>query len=171
MIMLAKRHHPFIFILNLLIFAAAVILSPIESLISIKTATPMLILPILTAFSVFGSVYSAALSGFLAGACLDSITSGSYCFNSIALLLVGVAVNLCANNLFNKNIRSAAVLALLAASFYFILKWILFFAVGSDISVSMLYLLKYALPSAVYSAVFIFPFFYLYRHFSNISNS
>lgn len=169
--MLTKKHHPFIFLFNAFIFAAAVILNPIEALISIRTATPLLILPILTAYSVFGSVYSAAVWGFITGACLDSITSGSYCFNSIILVLIAVAANLCANNLFNKNIRSAAVLTLLASVFYFVIKWIFFFAIGSSINQSMVYLLKYALPSAVYSAIFAFPFFYLYRYFSNISNS
>ena len=169
--MLAKKHHPFIFLFNILIFAAAVTLNRAEMYLSIKTATPMLILPLLTAFSVFGSVYSAALAGFLAGACLDSVTSDAYCFNSIVLVLLAVAIQLCANNLFNKNIRSAAVLSLLTAVFYFTLKWLFFFAFGSAIADSTLYLLKYALPSAVYSAVFIFPFFYLYRYFSKISDS
>ncbi|MBR2489255.1 MAG: rod shape-determining protein MreD [Clostridia bacterium] len=169
--MLAKKHHPFIIIFNILIFAAAVILKPLESVIAIKTATPMLILPLLTAFSIFGSVYQAAVAGFLTGACLDSISSGAYCFNTLTLMLTAVAVTVCANNLFNKNIRSAAVISLLVCAVYFILKWIVFHAVGADMADSMLYLLRYALPSALYSAVLIFPFFYLYRHFSKVLNS
>lgn len=169
--MLAKKHHPFIILFNILIFAAAVLLKPLESAITIKNATPLLVLPLLCAFSIFSSVYSAAVVGFLTGACLDSLTSGAYCFNTLTLMLTAVAVTVCANNLFNKNIRSAAVISLLVSTTYFILKWLVFHAINATITDSMQYLLKFALPSAVFSAVLIFPFFYLYRYFSNVLNS
>lgn len=169
--MLARKRHPFVFLLNFLIFALAVIFHPAEGYIAIKTATPMLILPILCAFSVFGSVYTCAVAGFLAGVCFDAVTSGAYCFNTIAFIVLAVAVNLCSNNLFNKNIRSVTLLSLLSAVLYFVLKWIVFYAIGVGIADSLFYLLKYALPSAVYSAIFIFPFFFIYRKFDKILNS
>ncbi len=167
--MQTKKRHPFIFLLNILIFTLAIILHPAESFIAIKTATPMLILPILTAFSVFGSVYNCAAVGLITGVCFDALTSGAYCFNTAVFMCIAVSVNLLANNLFNKNIRSAVLLSLLAATVYFLLKWIVFFAIGADIENSLLYLLKYALPSAGYSAIFAFPFYYIYKHFNTLS--
>ena len=163
--MLTKKRRPLVGLISFLIFSAVLILRPLEALISIKTAAPMLILPLLAAFSIFSSVYASAAVGFIAGACLDSVASGAYCFNTLTLMLLAVAVTLCANNLFNKNIRSAAVISLILSVVYFVLKWIIFYAVGADITNSMQYLLEYALPSAVYSSVFIFPFYFLYRKF------
>lgn len=169
--MQARKRHPFVFLLNFLIFALAVFFHPAEGFIAIKTATPMLILPLLCAFSVFNSVYACVVAGFLTGVCFDAITSKSFCFNTIVFILLAVAVNLCANNLFNKNIRSVSLLSVLSAVFYFTLKWIIFFAIGANIADSLLYLLKYALPSAIYSAIFIFPFFFIYRKFEKILTS
>ena len=92
-----------------LLFFTVIILNSTDGLnLAIKGATPFILLPLLTAFSVFGDVKKSALAGFLTGACADSVASGTYCFNTVILMIMATLVCLAANNLFNKNIRAAA---------------------------------------------------------------
>lgn len=169
--MLAKKHHPWIFTLNIIIFAFILLLDTSGFLnISIKNATPLLCLPLLCSYAIFAPLGRSALAGFVIGAMLDSTASGSYCFNTICFLLLGAFITLSANNLFNKNIRASIALAVIVSIIYFTARWLCFMAFGVGIKNSLIYLLSYALPSAVYSAVFILPFFYIYRHLSILKN-
>lgn len=161
-----NKKHLITVILNLLIFFLSLFFYYTGMLpIAIKGIAPLLILPILTAFSFFHSPLACALTGLACGVFMDSCALGSYCFNAIVLLLIGTFVSLAASNLFNKNIFSSLVLSLIVCTVYFLLLWLVFHTDGS-INDSLIYLLKYALPSAVYSAVFILPFYYLFRYFN-----
>lgn len=138
--------------------------------ISIKNATPLVLITLVTAFSIFNSVGKSVFAGLVTGACLDSVQVGSYCFNTISFVLLAVLVYLIANNLFNKNIQSALTLSLIVSVLYFVAKWGIYFTVNLNMKDSAEYFLGYALPSAVYSSVFILPFFYLYRFFNKLEN-
>ena len=169
--MLRKKRHPLVFLANVCIFALVIIFHTSEIAdISIYNASPMLILPLLTAFSFFADLKQCVIAGLICGAFIDSVSQGAYCFNTIVLMLLSVFVYLAANNLFNKNIRAAMVLSLITAAIYYILLWLFFYCIGAGMQNNLGFLLKYALPSAVYSAVFIFPFYYLYRYFKNRKN-
>lgn len=166
-----KKNKWLLIFANILIFLF-VILFTISGVvdISIKHATPLILIPLVTAFSIFNSVEKSAFAGLVVGACLDSVQIGAYCFNTIAFLILAVTVYLISNNLFNKNIQSAITLSLIVSLLYFLTKWGIYFTVGLSMEDSATYLLSYALPSAVYSAVFIIPFYYLYRHFEKLEN-
>ncbi len=167
-----KTKHPLITILNILIFFVSLLFYYTGILpLSIKGITPLLILPILTAFSIFNSPLMSAITGLLCGVFMDCNALNSYCFNAMVLLVLGTFVAVASTNLFNKNIFSAMVLSLLTAVFYFVLQWAVFETDNIAISDSLTYLLKYALPTAVYSAVFIIPFYYLYRYFERRKES
>ncbi len=167
--MLQKKRHPVLFTVNILIFAAIIIFQTSEIIdIGIKNAEPMLILPLLTAYSFFSDFKGALWAGLISGAFIDSVSQGAYCFNTAVLMLLSVLVYFMSNNLFNKNISSAIVLALLISALYYVLLWFFFYCIHTDLKGSAAFLLKYALPSAVYSAVFIFPFYFLYKYFKNL---
>ena len=167
--MVKKRHHILLLIANILIFFAVIIFDTSEILnISIKTATPMIFLPLLCSYSFFANIKSCIAVGLISGAFVDSVSYRSYCFNTILLMIIAVSVCLCANNLFNKNIRAAVVLTLLASTLYFVMLWLVFYGFNSDIESSLGYLLKYALPSALYSTVIVFPFYFIYKKFNKI---
>ena len=146
-----------------------VILFHISNIASLRigTATPLLILPLLTAFSIFNSPAKSVVMGFIAGAALDSI-SLSFGFNTVCLMILSLAVCLAANNLFNKNIGAAFTLTLLASAVYKILWWFFNYFFVLDIKESFALLLQYVLPSALYSAVFILPLFYIYKWLNKI---
>lgn len=162
-----NKKHPSIIILYILIFFLSLLFYYTGILpLSIKGITPLLVLPILTAFSFFHSPLACALTGLACGIFMDSCALGSYCFNAITLLLIGTLVSLASSNLFNKNIFSAMVLSLIVCAIYFLLLWGVFHTNSVTITDSLIYLLKHALPSAVYSAIFILPFYYLFRYFN-----
>lgn len=167
--MLRKKHHPLLFFANVLIFTFIILFDTSDFVdISIKTATPMLIIPLVCAYSFFANIQHCIIVGAITGAFVDSVSYGAYCFNTIALMLLAVWVSLASNNLFNKNIRAAVVLTLLTAAVYYVCLWMFFYIVPYDMKSSLGYLLKYALPSAVYSTVFILPFYYIYKKFNEI---
>lgn len=160
----AKKSSPWIFILNMLIFGSILVFDINTKVdITIRNATPLLIIPLLSAFSVFSSLEAAAVVGLFSGAMLDSVMSGSYCFNTITLFLLGAVVNLAANNLFNKNMRGVAALTLIMAVLYFLVYWLRFFAFTTNMKNSLIYLMSYGFPSAIYTTAFIFPFYWIYK--------
>lgn len=164
------KKHPVIFTLNILIFFFAVLFFYIDAFsISIKGISPLLILPILTAFSLFHSPIVCAIAGLFCGIFMDACMVGSFCFNAITLLCIGVFVSVASSNLFNKNIQSATVLSLITSGVYFIFQWIFFHTNNVSLTDNLGYLLKYAFPSAIFTAVFIFPFYYLYKHFHKLT--
>lgn len=170
--MLYKKSHPFITLFTVLIFFSVIILDSTKGFdISIKTAAPFLLLPMLLAFAVFGSTSKSAVLGLVLGACADSVASGSYCFNTIVLLIIGTAACLCANNLFNKNIRATVVLSFIFSIIYYFAQWVIFHAIGHTSKAALEYLFSFSLPSAMYTSIFILPFYFIFRYFDKISQS
>lgn len=158
-----------IFAINILLFFFSVHFYYTGILnLSIRNITPLLVLPLLTSFAIFHHPLSSSFVGLLCGIFMDSCMIGSYCFNAIILLLAGAGVSLMASNLFNKNIKATIVISLIICSVYFILQWLFFHSGNVTFKDSLMYLFNYALPTAVYSAIFVIPFYYLYKHFNKI---
>ena len=135
----------------LLFFTVLLLHSTVSLHIRIGKAAPMAILPLLTVFSMFAPVTPAAIAGFLSGLFLDGVESGVFCMNTVTLMLTGVFVSVLAENLLNRNIRAALCLS--------------FFATV-QMQDSLYYLLYYGLPSVLYSQVFLFLFYPIYRRFA-----
>lgn len=166
-----KKKHPFIILLNILIFLFVLLFYYTGIFtFSIKGITPLLILPLLTAFSIFHSPIVSALIGLACGIFMDACAIGAYCFNAIILLLIAAFVAVTSNNLFNKNIQSAAVLSLITSVFYFVMRWLCFHISNVTLTDNLIYLLKYAFPSAIFSAIFILPLYYVYKYFHKITS-
>ena len=162
--MTAKKNTFLKAIITIALFFAVILFHTSEIIdISIKNATPMLLLSLLTAFSFYSSMYASVIAGLISGALIDSVAQSGYCFNTIIMLVIAVAVNVIANTLFNKNIFAAFALSLLVCALYYIALWLCFHLINRTMEDSLIYLFSYALPSAVYSSVFILPFYYFYK--------
>ncbi len=163
-----KRNKIWIKVFNVFIFFIVTIVYCSGALpLTIGNATPLTVLPLLVGYSMFSTIGKSAMAGLLCGICVDAVASKVFSFNAIILMLIAVFVCLFANNFFNKNIKSAVVISILASVIYFVLNWALFY-IAQDVKDTTAYLMGYALPSAVYTAVLVVPVFYLYRHFNNI---
>ena len=163
MMLYKKSHFKTNLLSSLIFFFLTVLQSSGVMPLKIGQASPLYILGLLVAFSVFSTAKAAAVAGFLVGAVLDSTAAEGYCFNTIALTVIGVAVYLFANNLYNKNIFAALVMSFLAAFFYFGLNWLIFNAFDISLTDGISYLFTFTLPSAIYTAVFVIPFFFIYK--------
>ncbi len=128
--------------------------------LAIGRAIPVTLVPFVTAVSLFYGEWKGAATGFFAGALMDGVMNGSSCFNTIALMLIGVIAGCLSSYYLNKNIRSALCLSL-GASFVYLFARLLFFYTFKGISVNMDYFAAYFIPTVFYTALFIIPFFFL----------
>ncbi|MBQ2266402.1 MAG: hypothetical protein II342_03270 [Clostridia bacterium] len=131
-------------------------------------AGTILLIPLLVAFSLWHSPIACAIAGMLSGIILDSSAQGSYCFNAIILLLIGVFVSVTSNTLFNKNLPSAIVISFICSVIYYLMQWVIFHTFSEGVHYSLTFLLEISLPSAILTALFIFPFYYLYKYIVRI---
>ncbi len=158
-----------IFLLNFLILAVLFILHYTKAFqIGSIRANPITVIPFLVAFSMFNEEWAAAFTGMATGIFMDSSSAAAGGFHTVVLGLIGLAVSFIVHYLFNNNLRSAIALSLLAALFYFVLRWLFFHAIGGNTDDSIYYLMQYALPSVLYTSIFIFPFYYLQKKFYKI---
>ena len=128
--------------------------------ISIYTASPFILLPLCVAVSIFRGEVTGLIFGAVLGAACDACASHTSIFNSVVLMLTGYLAGMLAKNIFNKNFKGTLLLSLIFSSLYFALKWIIFYLIP-DVEGKVYYLLWHLFPCALYTAVFIFPFFYL----------
>lgn len=126
----------------------------------IGNAIPVVVLPIIIAIALFSSNTASLLYALLAGILMDSMSSDSSCFNTLFLVVTATACNLLINRLLNRNIKAAVYLSAVISLIYFFLKYLIFFAFRS-ISVNYDYFMLYLIPSVLYTAIFIIPFYFL----------
>lgn len=147
----------------LLFFGFFLLHYSVNSDISVKTATPIILLPLLTAFSMFVSPGTAAATGLALGICMDGVASGALCFNAVVLMLSAAFISALSARLFNRNVRSAFLLTLIFGLAYFVLRWLVFYAFSVGARDNLYYLLHFAVPGVVYTVLFIFPFYFIFK--------
>ena len=148
-------------VINALLLTVLLLFHYSGASIAISTANPMALLALLVAIIMFASEIAGVLTGMLIGIVLDSVTSTPIGFNTLTLTLISFAAALISHYLFNRNLKAAVTLCLLFAFAYFFARWLIGFAFSGDVEDSFVYLIRYAVPSAVYTTVFIVPFFYI----------
>lgn len=148
---------------NFLIFILALLLQYNDSFtIKIATANPMLPLAALVCFSMFASETASALTGLVIGIFADSAAGTPVGFNTILFFVISLAATLIVRYLFNNNYRSAIALVLLSALFYFTARWLISFAFGG-LETSLGYIMRFAIPSVIYTSLFAVPLYYLQK--------
>ncbi len=138
---------------------------------SIGNANPFSVFALLVAFSMFASEWSSCFAGLFLGMFMDAAASSGSIFNTIMFFITALFVSVTSRYFFNNNIRAAVVICLICSVLLFGVKWIIFYGFSLGVNESIAFLLKSALPSAVYTTVFIIPFYYfermLFKYFIN----
>lgn len=134
--------------------------------LTLRSASPFLMLPLLTAYSMFKDELSASVVGAVVGAFVDSVSNTPACFHTVVLFVLCFMTSLISKYLFNINYRSAIVLSILGNTFYYLARWIVCYAFSTPITDSLIYIFEYALPSIVFNAVFVLAFFFIERKFN-----
>ena len=135
--------------------------------LAIGTAIPITLLPLIVGIAIFYGEWFGAAAGLFAGALMDSVMSGSSCFNSLSVMMLGLLSGVLASYFMNKNVRSAACLSLGAAFLYLFARQISFYSF-KGIPVDAEYYSTYFIPTAIYTAVFIIPFYFLEKKLKNL---
>lgn len=158
-----KYHHHLYYTLVLWCFGIF-ILQRIEPFnLKIGTAYPVLLVPAVMVIACFLREWSGFIAGLLCGIALDTVTNGTQYFNTLALILLGVATGLTFKLLLNRNIKAMLIVSVLGSLLYFALKWLFLDLFGGDPSATQL-LIRYHLPSAIYTSLFAIPFFFYTRY-------
>lgn len=133
--------------------------------LEIKNATPLLLLPLIVSVAMAAREWVGLVFGGFCGIMLDITAAQSYFFNFLTLAVIGCACGLVCSYLVNNNFYSALLLSLSSSASYFIIHWLVFFLIPAR-SDSLVFLLNYSLPSAVYTSLFIVPFYFAVRFLS-----
>ena len=158
-----EKYHPYIY--GVLGFSSLILflLQKIPGFsLRVGTATPILLLPLLIVISCFLKEWVGFWFGLLFGVALDIFAPGSRIFNTIIFILIGVGAGLLFHYFFNRNIKAVVIGGFIICFAYFTVKWMIFtvfFAEGS----AFLRLFKYEIPSLIYTALFVIPFFYFVK--------
>ena len=153
---------PFIIgLINAILFFILVIFHYSGASLKIGSANPFSALALLVAVIMFSGELTGVVSGTLLGIVLDGVSSTPIGFNTITLSLISFLAVLISHYLFNRNLKSALALCLICAALYFAARWLVLFTFAGDIKGSFTYLLSFAATSAIYTTLFIIPFFYL----------
>lgn len=135
------------------------------SVLSIGQAIPLILLPLSVSISMFYGENVGLLTGFFTGAFMDSASTESSCFNTLFMVVACMVCGLLSSNFLNKNLKAAICMSAGASFAYFILKYLIFFAfLGTSVDYS--YFTLYLIPSAVYTSVWIIPFYFLNKKLS-----
>lgn len=118
--------------------------------LQISTASAVLILPLTVYAGFYFGEYAGAVYGLMMGALTD-VYSSTLFYNAVALTVVGFAAGLLIARLFNRNLAAASVISSGASAVYFFIKWLVLYAFTDP--VPMFVLVRFTLPSLVYTAV------------------
>ncbi|MBR2044025.1 MAG: rod shape-determining protein MreD [Clostridia bacterium] len=137
--------------------------------VTIRGASPLILLPLTVAVAMFYDEHVSLIFGAVCGMSIDAVAGSSACFNTLTFTLISFGIGLLAKRIFNRNLAGSIALTVIASVIYFGAKW-LFFAIIPDVQGKVYYLFWHLTPSAVYTVIFILPFFYLEKALTKKTN-
>ncbi|MBR4909959.1 MAG: hypothetical protein IKZ47_01385 [Clostridia bacterium] len=158
-------------LLNAAIFFILLLFHYSGASIKIAGANPISALALLVAVIMFSSELTGVCAGILTGIVMDGVAATPAGFNTVVLMLLSFAAAILSHYIFNRNVQSAATLCLLFTVVYYIARWLVTFAFAGDLEGGFNYLIVTAAPSAVYTTLFIIPFYYLQKYLFSKINS
>jgi len=137
--------------------------------ITIKGASPIILLPITVAVAMFYDELVGLLFGLCCGFAMDAVAASTSVFNTIAFMLIGFIAGLLAKRIFNRNLPAAIALTLIREIGYFGIKWLISVIIP-DVQGKVYYLLWNLTPCAVYTLIFIIPLYFLEKRLHKQKN-
>lgn len=119
----------------------------------------MLLIPLIVCIGMFEREMAGAVLGLFAGALWDSVSGLGDGYNTLFLMLIGAGCGLLINILMRNHLLTALILTALSSVMY-VLSYLLFFVIAQGLDGSAFLLMRYYLPSCVYTVVFT-PVFYI----------
>lgn len=131
--------------------------------IKIANANPIPAISLIITVTFFSGMWRGVTLAFIYGMFMDTVVSGTVCFNTLALTFSVLVCGVLITYFFNRNISAIIVLGFIGSTSYFILKWFFLYLLRG-VAGQEYYLFSFAIPSAIYTAVFIVPFYYIGKY-------
>ena len=131
--------------------------------ITIYGASPLILLPLTVAVAMFYDETKGLIFGLVCGFAIDAVAGSTSVFNTLMFMFIGFAVGLLAKGIFNCNLPGAIALTFIATVVYFGIKWFIT-AIIPDVQGKVYYLFWHLTPSAVYTVLFIIPFYFFEKY-------
>ena len=158
-----KPRTPFIiFFEALFLFLFFIFQFSVSPFLKIGNAFPALLLNLVLVCSFFFGSSHGAVIGLISGLLSDSTVTGSTCFYTVLLLLLGLVAGLLKEHYLNSNFRAALAVSVIFSGIYFIARWLFFYAFSSTEG-GFEYLLNFAVPSLVYTCVLFLPTYFIFN--------
>ncbi len=148
--------------INSLLILLCFILRFSGATLALGDAVPMILIPLVLSVAIFCSDNAALAAGFFAGVLMDSSSSETLIFNTLFFTLGAFACNLLSSRYLNRNLKSALCLSAGMSFGYYILKYLIYF-VFSSVTAQHSYFSSYLIPSAIYTALWIIPFYFMQK--------
>lgn len=166
MINYVEKYHSFLYCILGLIGFGVYLFQRIDGLsLKVGNAVPVLLVPFVIVIACFLREWTGFWFGLVCGIALDTTANGTAIFHTLVLMLLGVSAGLIFRFYMNRNIKSAIIVGAAGSAIFFLLKWFFLDFLSGDPSAGQL-LVGYHFPSAIYTAIFTIPFFYLVRFLS-----
>lgn len=136
-------------------------------LLKIGNISPILLLPLVISIALFFGELNGAIAGFTVGLLMDTSTIGSSVFGCLCIMIIGFLCGIASKFYLNKNIKSALALSV-SASFVYYLARFLCFGLFAGKGVDGQYFADFILPGAIYTSLFIIPFYFLQKKLKEI---
>lgn len=131
-------------------------------LLEIRSIRPMPLLPLVVCIGMFERDLVGASFGLAAGIMWDSTVPGVPGFHALFLMMAGCVCGLLIAHLMRNNVATGIMLCLAATVLYTLLYWLFYIAMRGWEG-TFFALLRYLLPSAGYTLLFMPPFYFMVR--------
>ncbi len=150
----------------LLIFTVFVLRYSCGVTLGIGQAVPIILIPLVLSCAIFYGENAAMLAGFFAGVLMDGAAAGGSWFNTLFLTLGCLICGFLSSRVLNRNFKAAICLSVGFSFGYFFIKYLVFFVFGG-IAVNYDYFISDLIPSALYTSVWLIPFYFLQKKLSD----
>ncbi len=160
-----KRRRFISVFINILLLLSVFLMHYGRITLAIGEAVPVILIPLALSIAVCHSENTGLLAGFFAGALMDSAAADTSLFNTVFMVIGCAVCGILSARFFNRNLKAVICLSAGLSFGYFFAKYLIFFAFNS-IAASYDYFVGYLIPSAVYTALWIIPFYFLQKKLS-----
>lgn len=136
---------------------------------NIGNALPVPLLAAIVAVAFFYGPQKGFILGLITGIAADAVAANTVCFNTFCFAVLGLAAGLAVTYYFNSNLPSALLLSFVCSAVYYTAKWLIFFLIPQSGEPAK-YLIFHALPSAIYTSLFIIPLFFIQKFIQKRNN-
>ena len=125
-------------------------------------AAPVLLLPALIICAMFLGEWYGAILGLITGIFIDAVSVDAFCFNTVAMLLLGCAAGLFIHLLLNNTALSALLLCGGCTLVYVSARWVFFFFIQHPEN-AVYHYTHYSLPSVLITLLLSIPLYFIIR--------